>query len=58
MYLVILVLLYVRSIVVKLIYGRGGEGEVGYLILFIYMFFGIWLFFFVGGDFLFCVYGI
>lgn len=33
MHLVTSALLHVRSIAVKLIHGRGGEGEVGHLIL-------------------------
>lgn len=56
MHLVTSALLHVRSIAVKLIHGRGGEGEVGHLIPPTHMPPGIWLLFPVGGDFLFCVY--
>lgn len=57
MHLVTSALLHVRSIAVKLIQGRGGEGEVGHLIPPTHTPLGIWLLFPVGGDFLFCVYG-
>lgn len=57
MHLVTSALLHVRSIAVKLIHGRGGEGKVGHFIPPTHTPLGIWLLFPVGGDFLFCVYG-